>query len=366
MSAAVFKVPEELLSPVYPAVSIYLPTHPSDPEKAQDPVRLRVLLDQAQRELEDEGLRAEDIRQLLAAARESAEDESFWLHQGAGLALFISPGLLRSYRLAQTPAAMLQVGPCFHLAEALSAFDVPRDYYLFAASEEHLRLLLVRGSVAEAVSLKDNPGSLRQQEAFTQHERRVSFHSSGRNGSGPMFYGQGSASEREEGEQQNFALRAAQALDRTLSDGDAPLVLAATEELAFMLRQHSRYRHILAAYLPGSPDELSDAELAARSRPLVSEWLEQPRRQQLARLRAELGTGQATDQPEEVTRAAAEGRVAVLFVGPGLDDRGLAEAAQQRRLDTAVVDTLKLGGAVYCTADAELPDGSRVAARLRY
>ncbi|HYD97907.1 MAG TPA: hypothetical protein VEH84_00865, partial [Alphaproteobacteria bacterium] len=98
-----------------PAVSVYLPLHPTNREIRQDSVRLRNLLQRAHGELLDQGLDAPMADALLKPAIDLIDDTGFWRDQDQGLALFIAPGEFHAHRLPVEPPEETVVGHQFHI-----------------------------------------------------------------------------------------------------------------------------------------------------------------------------------------------------------------------------------------------------------
>ena len=74
---------------------------------------------------------------LLAA---SLPTKAFWQFQSQGLALFLTDGLFRSYRLPIAFDDLLVVSGRFHLKPLLSLLGDDIDYYLVALSQGKVRL----------------------------------------------------------------------------------------------------------------------------------------------------------------------------------------------------------------------------------
>jgi hypothetical protein len=75
-----------------PCVSVFLPTHRVTPDSVQDPIRLRNLLDEAEKQLVAGGLRAPAAREILGPGRDLLSPGPFWSYQSDGLAVFLAPG----------------------------------------------------------------------------------------------------------------------------------------------------------------------------------------------------------------------------------------------------------------------------------
>lgn len=59
-------------------VSIFLPTHRAGIEVQQDPIRLKNLIREAERQLADAGVRGPETAALLEPARSLLSDSHFW------------------------------------------------------------------------------------------------------------------------------------------------------------------------------------------------------------------------------------------------------------------------------------------------
>ena len=99
----------------------------------------------------------------------------------------------------------------------------------------------------------------------------------------------------------------------------------------------------------------------------------------IGRLNGLIGTGKAATTPEEIVKAARDGRVELLFLVPGrpvwgqlieAEDRIIAHDEKARDdddlLNYAAVMTLRQGGEVMPVEPAQLPQLGPAAAILRY
>ena len=99
-----------------PCVSIFLPTFRAGGEKQQNPIRLKnVVRGIAERLEEDWGMRSPDADKLLDPVKQLVDDNSFWLHQSDGLALFLSSDTFKSFRLPVQLNELAVVEKRFHL-----------------------------------------------------------------------------------------------------------------------------------------------------------------------------------------------------------------------------------------------------------
>jgi hypothetical protein len=88
-------------------VSLYLPTHRNSLEARQDAIRLKNLLREADSQLQSLGMPEDQARKLLRPAWELLPQDSFWQHQGEGLALFLQEGFFQWFTAPpQLPGVM--------------------------------------------------------------------------------------------------------------------------------------------------------------------------------------------------------------------------------------------------------------------
>jgi release factor family 11 len=176
-----------------------------------------------------------------------------------------------------------------------------------------------------------------------------------------------------------YARRVDQALRGVLAGRQLPLVLAAAEPLDSIYRSLNSYPALAATGIPGNPEALTDAELAAAVRSVLDELhaaeLADVREAFQARFHEDL----ASSDLATVARAATAGAVGTVMVDiedkvPGVVDEETGEVALSERDDAAsygVVDeiarrVLLTGGRVLAVRHEDLPDDSPVAAILRH
>jgi hypothetical protein len=153
------------------------------------------------------------------------------------------------------------------------------------------------------------------------------------------------------------------------------MVVAAVEHLSPIFRKANTYPQLVGEVLPGSPEGLSLHELHARAWPIVEPLFLRAQREAAARYDRLAGTGLTSQDPQDIVRAAEDGRIETLFVsqhpaGPSAaagdvsvsdGDRGLRDV-----LELATVTALSKGGTVYVLPAGEVPGGGNAAAVFRH
>jgi hypothetical protein len=372
-----------------PHVSLFLPTVRAGQETQQNPIRLKNLLREAAQRLHERGAEKDAAEELLAPARALLDDYDFWQHQLDGLAVFVAPGFLRTYRLPLRFSELAAVEDRFHLKSLFPLFADDGRFYVLALSQNDVRLFEGSRDEVRQVPLQDVPKSLADALGHDLTEVHMQFHTGaratsrgGRQGGArtPIYHGQGAGEEDAKDEIRKFFGLLDRGL-RELLDGDGrtPLVLAGVEYLLPIYRDQTSYPNTLAEGVHGNPDGLTPAELHDRAWPLVEEGFRAERRELCERYGDLTGTGRASRDLDVVLTAALDGRVDTLFVGRGVRQWGRFDAEartverheEQRAesedlLDRAAVLTFVNSGRVLAVDPAEVPAGGPVAAIFRY
>ena len=359
---------------IFPAISVYMPTHRVGPEIQQDPIRLKNLVGRARKVLvEESDMRGPEADRLLEPIADLVADSDFWQHQDEGLALFLSVDRLRSFRLPVSFEEYLAVGDGFHVKQLLEVVNSGERVYVLALSRQRVRLLLATRFEVDEIDLGEVPTTMSEALQHEDLERQLQFHQSGVRGRGSptaIFHGQGMGKETAHRRLERFF----RTIDRGVAkviEPDTPLVLAGVEYLLPIYRTVSRHPEILDGEIAGSPDGVRDEELRERVWQIAAPFFDKEKDAALSTYAS--GAAPTERLIEGVVRAAREGRVAGLFVDPTVTMWGSVvegsvvqhethQPGDRDLLDVSVVETWRHGGSVYLGA----PEGTVAAAVLRY
>lgn len=348
------------------SVSLYLPTTPVTPDADANRIHLKNLARDAARALEAKGVDGKRVSALAEQFDDLAADAEFWRFQAHGLAVLATPDNVRTFRVptAFTPAVV--VADRFFLKPLLRAVTFRHSAYVLAFAEGAVRLVEVTADLpATAVKVEGLPtdaaSALGRATLVNDSMRRVQ----GGEGQKLLF--------------RQYARKVDGALRPLLAGSDLPLILAANEPLATIYRSVNTYPHLAAQVLGGSPDRLTDAELAAAARPVLdalnqaelSTW-----RELFARREPQ---GRASTDIANTARAATMGAVDSLLVDidavvPGTvgeEDGKVIFAESPGAGAYGIVDeiarrVLLAGGRVLGVRKDDIPGGQPLAAILRY
>lgn len=353
-----------------PAISIYIPTSRLGTDVQQGRIKLRNLLEQAEKLLVKQGMRHTLAIDFLAAARELDANMDFWNHRCDSVALFIGPTLLRAFHLPFTTPEFLSVGTSYYVRPLLPVLNQCDSYFALALEKNSVRLLRFEGGKCEQEKVEDLPISYEKYFSLDYSEKQQRTHSAGplgRAGS-VISHGAGDKGTDEKDRLHRFCVAIARAVEHHLADSKQFLVLAGTEEIQDAYRSISKYHYLLPNGIDSSPKMLQAEELGRLASKIVEEHTDKARRAAMEHYREIAGTGLTSQQIEEVVPAAMQGKVDVLFTVPdeNIWNTPDGEPLGDELLNSAAIATIQSRGTVYPVDVEDLALTGPVGAIYRY
>ncbi len=124
----------------YPAVSVLTPTHRREPEKAQDPVRLRNVVAAAKKQLESDPAVSRDRRADVERQLDQALAEVDLTHTEDGLVIFAAPGEHQVWSLARPVPERVVLADTFLTRNLVSAQAAERPFWVLSVSADRVSL----------------------------------------------------------------------------------------------------------------------------------------------------------------------------------------------------------------------------------
>jgi len=256
----------------------------------------------------------------------------------------------------------------FHVTPLLPLLAGDGHFFVLALSQNQIRLLEGTRDRVEEVDLPGVPLGVRDALQGEEVQKQLQLYVADRGGpgAGGIYHGHGHPGEA----QAERILRYFRKVDRGLRE-----VLAAVEHLSPIYRKANTYPQLVDEVLPGSPEGLSPHELHARAWPIVEPLFLRAQREAVAGYDRLAGTGQTSQDPQDIVRAAKDGRIETLFIshhpaGPSgaAGDVPISDGDGGLRdvLELATVTALSKGGTVYVFPAGEVPGGGSAAALFRY
>jgi len=363
-----------------PCISMYLPTLRGGPEVRQAAIRLKNLLQEAESRLQDAGFNETEITNLLAPARELVGNQSFWEHQRDGLAIFIGPDGMDTFRCARHFDELCYVNRHFHLKPLLPILGRKAHFRLLALSLNQVRLYEVDPVEMSEVQPCPLPTSLADALGHDLTSPTLQHHvaGGGRGADRTVFHGQGAGDDDRTAEVVRFMQIIDQALRENLDDPTDPVVVAGVEEHVHRFHELSRHHGLVPGGVMGNPDSLDRRRLHAEAWDLARPVLEADEERAADRYMEWKGTDMASARIGVVGRALAAGRVESLLVATDqeywgeVNEDGTPHVHDHRAavsvdvLDRLAMMGLERGAQVVARRATRLPDGVALAAVMRY
>jgi hypothetical protein len=357
-----------------PCVSIYVPTSRRFPEKRQDPIRYRKLVDTAAALLK-QGANVPDAEGMIATLR-ALEQEPHWERSLDGFVVFLSPAFAAAYRVPASVPEIAVVADTFHVKPLLRLKHEASRYFVLTVSQNAAQLYEGSPLGASAVDIPGLPRSLTDALGGVVNERR----SKTVHGGGVAYHGSGVGKEETKEDLLSYFRVIDKALREFLHGESAPLLLAAVKYYQPIYREANTYRHLDSAMLEGNYEHVNGDKIHADAWPIVSAAASHGFEPWIERYRTSAANGLATDRIESVAEAVIQGRVSCVLAAEGETVWGVLDRAtgsiekRERQLDAEDDDllddlceeTLKRGGEAFVVPRASMPTASPIAAVFRF
>ena len=354
-----------------PCVSIYVPTSRRFPEKRQDPVRYRKLVDQAAALLKN----APEAEAMVATLR-ALEQEPHWERSLDGFAVFLSPSLAVAYRVPASVPEMAVVADSFHVKPLLRLKYEAARYFVLAVSQKSARLFEGDPLGASAVDVPGLPQSVNDALGDVVNERRSKTVHAG----GVAHHGYGPGKEETKEDLLGYFRVIDKALREYLHGETASLLLASVRYYQPIYREANTYPHLADAMLEGSYEHASGDKIHTDAWPMVSAATAHRFQPWVERYKTSAPSGLATDRIESVAEAVIQGRVSCVLAAEGetvwgILDRSTGSVERRERqldaedddlLDDLCEEALKRGGEAFVVPRASMPTASPIAAVFRF
>jgi hypothetical protein len=362
-------------------VSIFMPTYRTGVESQQNQIRFRNLLRKMEDKLLACNLRPQEVKTMVEPAQALAGNAHFWRHQKDGLALFLSGGLFRSYRLPLQFDELIFVSDRFHIKPLLPLLHGEEHFYLLALSQNSVKFLEGTRYEIKEIDLETIPKSLTAALSYDESEKQVRFRAGMPGGGerGAIFSGHGAESEDNKDNILKYFRQIDRGVRSFLKDEQAPLVLAGVDYLFPIYKDTNTYPHLMEDGLPGNPEGMSAEQLHRQAWHIVAPYFQRAENDALSQYRQSSGTGLASRDIREIVAAACDGRVGVLFVALGRHQWGVfsptssevilqenMEKGSEDLIDLASIQTFLNGGAVFVIPQEKIPGDELLAAVFRY
>ncbi|MEU6933336.1 chemotaxis protein [Streptomyces sp. NPDC046374] len=346
----------------YPALSLVMPTHRREPDNSQDPVRLRNLLAEAEKAVQEDPDVSRERRADVLDQLRRAEAEIDLVHAEDGLVVFVAPGEHHVWSVAREVPERVVLSDTFLTRNLVAAQAAEQPYWALAVAAD--RVSLWDGSAERAAEHTGDgfPLSRSLEDPDAERKERIGDLPS-------TFQDESTRQFLREAHEKLRALLAAE--PRPLYVLGSSAALALLTELgslgpATLTIEHGGLAAGPAASVRDAVEPVRAAREAAATATVVAE------------LDAARGQRAYAGGIDEVWQAVKDGRMRLLAVeehyrtvvrdkGGHLEPAGPEEAgARDDMVDEIVEQALETGAEVRFVPDDSLNGRGRIAGVLRY
>jgi hypothetical protein len=361
----------------------------------EDGLPLKNALRDARRQMEDMRI-AEVIDKVLEPAEELIKDADLWQSQPRGLALFLAPDYHAMVVLPYDPGTEVHVHTSFILAPLAPMVSGEEEYFLLTVSKHRAQLYRGKGFALQPVDIPEMPEGMSDVIHYEEKGDSGVFRSASgaggssgpvgaggaRGGEGPRganFHGVGAGKTEDKQNIEIYLREVDKTLRQTvLGKEHAPLLLAGVDYELSIYRGLNTYPNLLTEELRGQYDRTPVSELAEKAYEKIQAHIEEEWRKKVQH-HYDHGTAPVTNFPQDVIRAAFEGRIAQLFLTKGVELWGKysSEPAEPEihtqeqpgddcLTNQVVVQTILHGGQAFVEPRERMPVEGEMVAVLRY
>lgn len=370
-------------------ISMYMPVDYVGPESRQNEIRLKNLFGKAENKLQNAQSGKSTVKTTLNELKTRLQDELKTSAPGKSLALFVTGDTFLSYWLPITVEDTVTLSDKPYIRPFIPLLETDGLVYLLALSQKKVTLHRCDVSHCEQIPLKNGPEGMDDVTAFEDPEKQLQFITmktpGGKNDPhSAMFHGQGKG---EDGDELllTYLRFVDQSFNKTVDQKNAPLFLAAVDELYNQYKKVNTYPKLDRRFISGNPDKEDSQSLHKKVFQFLSENLERDRQAAFERYQklSSVDPVKTSTDLERIIPAAHEGRIERLYVNTVTTCRGRYDEQNRRvkfheqssdhdeeLINLVVFYTLLNSGQVglFPGADSEKPAPSElsVAAVFRY
>lgn len=363
-----------------PAISIFIPTHRAGVEvnEMQDAQLFKSLLQETRKKLEEAGMKKGEVADLVRGGAALLDDDDFWRYQQQGLGVFMGKDFFFTVKMPDPVNQELFIAPHF-LVIPLFPLLKSKPFFLLVLSKGNARFFKGDRFEMEEMQVKGLPNGINDVIHFEEKGGKETFRRGGNKGKA-AFHGHG-AGLADEDEYLSLYLKEVDQtlLAEVLAAEKAPLLLAGAEGMINRYRQESDYPHVATLSLPGNHEHENNSSLFEKVTAVLQPYFDEDTESALKNYYNQSATPLSTMDPFKVFAGCFYGKVSDLFLDGTLHIRGTfnRETGQANfnehpdmhtdcLINQGAVQVWLANGSVHVLEKERMPEGSKVAAFMRY
>lgn len=360
-----------------PCLSLYLPTHRTQPERRDDLTRYHQLVRQLTDSLKNSFTQPE-IDILMGPFHDIDRDERFWNQRRSGIVMFRAPGMFLTQHLDRTVPELAIVADTFHVKPLFRLLQTMEEYHVLCLTKESAQLFVGNRDALDPIPVRGSEVITMDQMLGTELTKRG--FAIANSGGMRRFVGYTTTSDEVELDTQRFF----RAVDKLLLTevprvAELPMVVAGLREQTIQYRQISHNPKVIGSSIDVNPLRLTLRDLTLKAWEVMEPLIYAQSNALLEAYDQAASTDGGIEGIFGIAHAAAEGRIETLFVEdsrqvPGKIDEttgnivfdDLAQPDINDVLDDIARIVLKKGGTVIVLPTQYMPTSTGAAAILRF
>ncbi|GMV53690.1 MAG: hypothetical protein D8M52_09445 [Chlorobi bacterium] len=378
MISAKHSVIQQLLSAQSgPCMSVYVHTHRTQPERRDDPARYRAMVRRLNESLHRAYL-PEKIEEYLAPFHALLEDEDFWNARKEGIAVFSSPGFFHAEHLERPVPDTAVVAKSFHVKPLLRIMQTLTRYNVVTLTRDRIHVYEGdRLGLTELDLGPDVPLTLEAALGAEKTEQQTAHVTVG--GSAQAVSSTSRQDEIDNDTERFYRIVDRELLNHVSHNSGLPLILVGLAKQIGIFQRVRKNPNVLLESVEVHPEGIAHKELVHRAWEIIEPYTTSYSKRLIEDYHTAAVRGLGADQIADIAKAAAEGRVAQLFVEasrqiPGTVDPVTGNIAFDDidqpdindALDDLAVLVLRKGGKVHVLESEHMPAVTGAAAVLRF
>jgi len=364
-------------------VSIYLPMDKKGKEQNEHLAQetLKKCIKNVHKTLKEYQLSDTEISTYLKPIETLIADIELWRNPSEGLAIFLDKKGLHYYTLPIPFETKTQVANSFYLTPLLPLYEEEGIYYLLELSQDYVQLYKASKYGLSNLHIGNlAPDTLEKAVGFDFKQKMLQSRSGQNAFSSGVFHGHGEGIDDEKKEIFAFLKAIDNAVNKSIKNNKAPLVIASTNNVFSSYKKVNTYPNLYDENCKGDPEFKNKTILHEASLEIIKPYFEKIKKQQVNQFQELYHTPKISYQVNEIIPAAISGKIDALFVEKNIDQFGVynkengklildnkKEIQNTSLTNLAAIQTFINGGKVYVLEAEEMPvQGRPVNAIFKY
>ena len=337
-------------------LTFFLGSHQGGAGTQPTATRLRILLEQAERELESRKVTQASRHSLLDPLWALTSDPDMFSGHKDGLAIFRGARTLELFRMPVQVEERFEYAGRFLVTPLLEELEKEPAFFVLELTKKGIRLIRAEEGTFEQLALPDDcPPEFELADLTGEHKPEPS---------------QRIDATREQ--YMKYLRLVDRSLRRILRPVGFPLVLAGVQGDITLFRSLCSYSAVVEESVALSPERFLESEIVARAHEAVTRWMGPEQRRAIEEF--DSGRRPVCAELNLIIGAAVEGRVQSLLMTPGASSMGdfgqivtkFSGEGTTDLVNAAAVETIRHSGQVIILPSGKMPAKVTVAAIFRY